>query len=87
MMMKGNYREKGMQTNKKEKSHAKPLKSRNRMSVSPANIFGSFFFSLIEFHILRADAVFKVDGLCLSITHFFLSCANKPLQQELQCCT
>lgn len=81
-MERGNYWEKDMQTNKKEKIHDKPLKkSRNRKSVSPANIFGSIFF-LIQFHMLRADPIFRVDGLCLSIKHFFLSCANKFFGQE-----
>lgn len=70
-MVRANYWEKDMQTNKERKIHYKLLKkSRNRKSVSRANIFGSFFL-LIQFHMLRVDPIFRADGFCLSIKHFF----------------
>lgn len=85
-MERANYWQKDMQTNKKRKIYYKPLKkSRNRKSVSPANIFGSFFF-LIQFHMLRADPIFRVDGFCLSTKHFFSAVLTSFLGRNAELC-
>lgn len=76
---------KDMQTNEKEKAHDRPVKkSETRKSVPPLNVFGSFLV-LIQFHMLCADPIFRADGLCLSIKHFFLSCANKFFFLRQEC--